>query len=239
MTISRTPRHAARTPRRRTALAFVGVAAGAALALAAPLAASAHVHVDPATAPAGASQTLTFSFSHGCDGSPTTALVIDIPDGVATTTPVVQGGWTIQRELGADEQPTRVTFTSDAPVESGLQASVALVVAFSKDAANSTAAFPVTQECVDGSTAWTQIAAAGEDPESLDAPAPTVAVGDAVATDDDGHAATTDHAAADGASSHESTEAAGDPVARLIAGGALAVAVGALVVVLVRGRRRA
>ena len=50
-------------------------------ALGAPLAASAHVHVNPGTASAGGTETLTFSFSHGCDGSPTTALAIDIPDG--------------------------------------------------------------------------------------------------------------------------------------------------------------
>ncbi|WP_345802035.1 DUF1775 domain-containing protein [Microbacterium sp. AZCO] len=237
MTTSRTPRR--HTPRRRTVLTLAGVAAGAALALAAPLAASAHVHVDPATAPAGANETLTFSFAHGCDGSPTTALVIDIPDGVATTAPVVEGGWTIQRDLGADDQPTRVTFTSDQPIESGLQASVSLVVAFSEEAPNTTAVFPITQECVDGSTAWTQVAAAGEDPESLDSPAPTVAVGDAVATEDDGDpVAAADAAAASDASSAASSGAA-DSVARLLAGGALAVAVATLVVVLARGRRKA
>ena len=98
--------------RRRGVLTLAGVTAGAILAIAAPLAASAHVHVDPDEASAGATSTLTFAFSHGCDESPTTALVIDIPDGVGNATPVVQGGWTIARELGTDGVPTQVTFTS-------------------------------------------------------------------------------------------------------------------------------
>ena len=54
--------------------------------------------------------------------------MIDIPDGVGNATPVVQGGWTITRELGADGVPTQVTYTSDAPIESGLKATVSLDV---------------------------------------------------------------------------------------------------------------
>jgi len=231
------------TPR-RIALLTGGALAGLALALAAPLAASAHVHVDPSTASAGASQNLAFTFSHGCDGSPTSAVVIDIPEGVAATTPVAQGGWTIARELGADEQPTRVTFTSDAPVESGIQASVGLVVTFSEDAADTTVAFPVTQQCVEGSTAWVEIAADGEDAESLDAPAPTVEVGavvaDGAAHGHAGSAEAADAAADDHAdAADEESTASADTVARWLAGGALALAGATLIVVLVRGRSRA
>ncbi|MEU1972348.1 DUF1775 domain-containing protein [Microbacterium sp. NPDC019599] len=236
-------------PARRLALLAGGGVAGLALAVAAPLAASAHVHVSPETAPAGASQTLAFTFSHGCDGSPTSAVVIDIPDAVAATTPVAQGGWTIARELGEDEQPTRVTFTSDTPIESGVQASVELVVTFSEGAAGTTAAFPVTQECVEGETAWVEVAADGEDPESLEAPAPVVAVGEvaadahghgssAGAADDGAHDAASD-AAADAHDDAAAPAPTADPVARWLAGGALAVAVATLVVVLARLRRKA
>ncbi|WP_243076838.1 DUF1775 domain-containing protein [Microbacterium sp. SS28] len=236
--MNRTTLPTRRTNTRRTTLALAGAAAGIALALAAPLAASAHVHVDPGTASAGASETLAFTFSHGCDGSPTTALAIGIPEEVATTTPVAQGGWTIQRELGADEQPTRVIFTSDAPVESGIQASVSLAVTFSEDAANATLAFPVTQICVDGETAWVDVAEDGADPESLEAPAPTVVVGDVVA-EGDGHGHADGAADAAAAADHDEAPApaAADPVARWLAGGALALALAALVVAVVCRRR--
>jgi len=230
----------ARSPRRTLALGAVALGAGLALALGAPLAASAHVHVDPETAAAGATETITFSFAHGCDGSPTTSLAIDIPDGVANATPVVQGGWTITRELGSNGVPTRVVYTPDTPVEDGLKASVAMDVLFAESAADSALAFPVTQTCAVGETAWTQIAADDQDPEELDAPAPVVTVG-AVA---DADAAAGHHGGGSDAAADEDTAAAAstdpaDPVARWLAAGGLVAGVAALIVVLVRGRRRA
>ncbi|WP_344686071.1 DUF1775 domain-containing protein, partial [Microbacterium terrae] len=165
----------------------LGAAAGVALAVGVPLAASAHVHVDPGTASAGSTQTLTFAFSHGCDGSPTTALAIDVPEGVANVTPIVQGGWSIARDLGSDGIATRVVFTADTPVEDGLKATVSMDALFAEDAADTDIAFPVTQLCAEGETAWTQIAEEGEDPHDLDSPAPVVAVGAAVAEDEHGH----------------------------------------------------
>ena len=228
---------------RRTRRLALGATAGLALALAAPLAASAHVHVDPGTASAGGTQTLTFSFSHGCDDSPTTSLAIDIPDGVANATPVVQGGWTISRELGTDGVPTRVVYTADTPVENGLKASVSMDVLFAEDAAGTAVAFPVTQTCVTGETAWTEIAEDGEDPHDLDAPAPVVEVGAAgdEATGDHGSGAAGDH---DGHESTDDTDASAeasapsaDPVARWLAAGGLVAGIAALVVVLVRRRK--
>lgn len=225
-------------PARRVARITLGATAGLALAVAAPLAASAHVHVDPGTVAAGSTETLTFAFSHGCDGSATTALVIDIPEGVGNATPVVQGGWTISREAGADGIPTQVTFTSDTPVEDGLKATVSMDVLFDESAAGTLLAFPVTQTCVEGETAWTQVAEDGEDPHDLDAPAPVVEVG-AVATDDE-HAEHGGDADAEAAADDATTAAAdsgADPVARWLAAGGLVAGLAALVVVLVRGRR--
>ncbi|WP_342000638.1 YcnI family protein [Microbacterium sp. LWH7-1.2] len=230
----------------RTRRVVIGVTAGLALAIGAPLAASAHVHVTPETASAGGTQTLTFSFSHGCDGSPTTALAVDIPEGVGNATPVVQGGWTITRELGPDGVPTRVVYTSDTPVEDHLKAAVSMDVLFTEGTADSTLAFPVTQTCAEGETAWTQVAEDGEDPHDLDAPAPLVAVGAMVHEADAGHGgadgsghASDDAAAADADAEAAASVSSGDPVARWLAAGGLAAGIAALVVVLVRGRRKA
>jgi len=234
-----------RSPRRALALGAVALGAGLTLALGAPLAASGHVQVDPETAAAGATETVTFSFSHGCDDSPTTALAIDIPEGIGNATPVVQGGWTITRELGSNGVPTRVVYTADSPVESGLKASVAMDVLFDESASGTTVAFPVTQTCVTGETAWTQLADEGQDPEELESPAPLVTVG-AVDADagEDHHGGATDAAAdADADADAGEDEAAAtdnaDPVARWLAAGGLVAGIAALVVVLVRGRRKA
>ena len=198
------------TPARRRARLTAGVLAGTALALAAPLAASAHVHVDPADATAGGSSVLTFSSSHGCDASPTTGFTIDIPEGVAGIAPHAQAGWTIER-VGADAGvPTQVVFTADDPIESGLLTTVSMQVTFADDLAGRTVAFPVLQECIEGSTDWAQIADDGQDPHDLDAPAPVVTVGEG--TD----AAHGDHGA--DADAHEGTSSADSTVLPIVLG---------------------
>ncbi len=233
-------------PPRRRARLFAGILAGTALAVAAPLAASAHVHVSPGTAAAGASTTLTFSFSHGCDGAPTTALVIDIPDQATAVTPVFNPGWTSEQETAADGTVSRVTLTASEPVPDGVRADVELDVVLSETAAGEDVAFPVVQECADESSAWTEIS---DDPEvELDAPAPLVTVGEASAAEDGHHgespAAEEDHSEeAHGASDQDAandaaeTHSAADPVARWLAGGALAAGLGAVFLAVWRTRR--
>ena len=61
---------------------------------AAPLA-HAHVTIDPPGAPAGAWQRLAFRVGHGCEGSATTAITVQIPDGVTGAKPMPKPGWTI------------------------------------------------------------------------------------------------------------------------------------------------
>lgn len=226
------------SPSRRRARTIAGVLAGAALVLAAPLAASAHVHVTPDASDAGSITRLAFSFSHGCEDSPTTAVKITIPQGIDGVKPVLDGAWKISRELNTDGIPSSVTFTAVTPVDSGVAASVALDVIFSSSAAHTSVAFPVLQTCETGSTDWSEVAAEGQSEDDLKAPAPVVAVGAvSTASGDHGHASTTDN---DGDADAHSAAAAGseaDPVARWLSGGALAAAVAALVVALVRRRR--
>lgn len=229
-------------PARRSRLPLIlsGTVVGAALVLAAPLAASAHVHVDPDESPAGAKTRLGFSFSHGCEDSPTTGVVFTIPDGVDGVTPVLDGAWTISRQLGDDGVPTQITYTAITPVESGTAATISLDVIFAASAANTSVAFPVRQTCVTGETDWSEVASEGQSEDDLASPAPVVAVG-AVATTGDHHAATSTgtpgaHADADG--DHAAAAPDADPVARWLSGGALVAAVAALAVALIGRRRR-
>lgn len=218
-----------RTPSARPyARVMAGLAAGALLAVGMPLAASAHVEIDPQQAPAGATTPVTFSFAHGCDGSPTRSLTITVPKGVGNVTPVVSGGWSIHRTLGANDVPTSVTFTTDTPIEQGLSASVSMNVLFDSAAQGTRVAFPVTQTCVTGATQWTQVPAAGQDAESLEHPAPAVQVGAKAAVS--GHGTT--HAAGPAASD------AADTVARWLGAGGLAAGVAALVVAVTSAVRR-
>ncbi|MGV9195052.1 DUF1775 domain-containing protein [Microbacterium sp. MC2] len=222
------------SPARRRFRVTAGLAAGAVLAVAAPLAASAHVHVSPTDSPAGTSTRLDFTFNHGCDGAATTALVFDIPEGIDAVTPVLDGAWTIDRERGADGIATEITYAATNPIDDGVSATVSLDVVFASSVAGTEVAFPVVQECATDQIAWSQIAADGEDPHDLDAPAPVVAVGEAVAAAGHGDA----HADAP-ADANADVAAGADPVARWLSGGALVAALAALGVAVFGRRRRA
>jgi uncharacterized protein YcnI len=208
-----------------------GTILAAGLVLAAPLAASAHITVTPdQTATAGGHGVLTFAFSHGCEGSPTTALRIDIPDGVASVSPTIEPGWSIDVARDTDDGlVTAVTYTADAPVESGLRAALALGVTYAEDTAGRTLAFPVVQTCEVGAVEWTETAAEGEDAESLDSPAPLVVVG--AATDaEHGHGDGEGEAAA-------STADASAPAALWLGGAGLALGAAGLITGVVALRR--
>ncbi|MDN3497502.1 YcnI family protein [Planococcus sp. APC 4015] len=213
-------------------LLLTGAAAGILLAVAAPLAASAHVTVTPDAATAGDYSVLTFAFSHGCEDSPTTSLAIDVPEGIDALAPQLEPGWTVEA-VGADAGiPTRVIYTADTPVENGFRSTVTMQVKFAEDTAGEAVAFPVVQSCVEGETDWVELAADGEDPHELDAPAPLVTVAAASAdAHGDGHSS-----AGAEATAAASTEA--DPVARWLAAGALVAGLAALAVAVLRGRTR-
>lgn len=214
---------------RRAARIGVGLALASALAVAFPLAASAHVEVSPGEAAAGSDAVLTFSFHHGCDDSPTTAIRITMPEGLDSVSPTQQAGWAIDVERNADDNLVHtVTFTADEPVPGGIRAALEVDVRFAADAGGKTLAFPVEQSCVAGSTSWSQVAEAGQDPESLDDPAPTVVVGAAAGAEGSGHGDDTGDAdAASGGASPLEIAGAVAGIAALLVGSAALVTAGA------------
>ncbi|MFS0912383.1 YcnI family protein [Microbacterium sp. 179-I 3D2 NHS] len=214
----------------RLSLAVVG---GVALALAVPTMAGAHVGVSPDQVAAGDHGVLTFSFSHGCDGSPTTALHITMPDGLASVAPTMDGDWSIDVERGDDGLVRAVTYTALAPVPNDLRGAVSMSVGLDEDTPESLA-FPVVQECVEGSTEWTQLAENGEDPHSLDAPAPVVTVTEAAA----GHGAHADAGAGEDEADAAAESAASDPLPVALGAGGLVAGIAALVVAVLAYRRR-
>ncbi|MCI1017767.1 YcnI family protein [Microbacterium sp. C5A9] len=208
-----------------------GIVGGAILALAVPAMASAHVSVTPDALAAGEHGVLTFSFAHGCDGSPTTALTIMMPDGLASVAPTMDSDWTIGIERGADGLVDTVTYTAVAPVPTDLRGAVSMSVGLD-ESTPATLAFPVIQTCAEGSTEWTQLAEDGEDPHDLESPAPVVTVG----------AAGEEHAAHTDDTSDESTAAdatAPDVLPTVLGASGLVAGVAALVVSVLAFRRRA
>ncbi|NEE03859.1 YcnI family protein [Phytoactinopolyspora halotolerans] len=178
------------TRARRTALALAGASAlvfgGAAIA-------GAHVTVSPEEASAGSYTVLTFSVPHGCDGSATTEVAIDIPDAVAGVTPTLNPNWDVEllKDDGSPaegEPASRIVYTAHEPLPDDLRDAFELSVAM-PDQAGETLAFPVIQTCEQGQTAWDEIPEDGQDPHELERPAPTVVV---VEAEDDGHGGASD-----------------------------------------------
>ena len=218
-------------------LSAAGLAGGAILALAAvPLAASAHVTVTPSSTAAGSYTVLTFALSHGCEGSPTTALTFDIPESIASVAPTLNPNWTIEK-VADGERTSQVVYTAITPVEDGYRDTIELQVALPEDAAGTTFEFPVLQTCETGETEWSEPMVEGEaEPEH---PAPSITVTEAVEGDGHGHADSTgDDAEADEHKAADAAADSSDTVARVLGIGGLAVGVVGIVLALTARRPR-
>lgn len=138
-------------------------AIGVALCIAGP--ASAHIHTSPSEVKAGTENTVGFIIEHGCEGSPTTKVELQLPDGVTGIAGVDANGFTASVDgqvvtfsggtlPDATEQAFEVTFT--APSEAG------------------TIDIPLIQTCEQGSTDWIEPEVDGQ-PEP-DHPAPQLVI---------------------------------------------------------------
>ena len=193
--------------------------AGTALALAAPLSASAHVTASASSTAAGSYSVITFSVPHGCEGSPTTAIAIEIPDDILSVTPTRNPYWTfdltkIPLDPPTEDQSERVsvvTYTAETPLPEGVRDTLELSVKLPEGEAGDVVEFPITQTCEEGETLWVGdevpsiTMTAAEEGDGHGASAPTEA-----ATDETAHAEETTATVA-------SSQPADDVLARVLA----------------------
>lgn len=218
---------------RRGAL-VAALAAG--IVLAAPAAAQAHVGVTPDTVEPGGTAELTFSFTHGCEESPTTALRITMPEGLASVSPTVDSNWKIAIERADNGLVSAVTYTAITPIPSGLQGTASMAIRLDENAEPSSLAFPVEQQCETGVNEWVDLAEEGEDPHDLESPAPVVTV----TPTDDSSADAASHAASSDADAAADAQPAGEsPVAVVLGSAGLLAGIAALVVAVLAYRRKA
>lgn len=163
--------------------------------------ASAHVTVTPDTTAAGSYAVLTFSVGHGCEGSPTTAIEIALPEQVLQVTPTLNPSWTVKKVSEQLDEPVtdahgnevtervaQVVYTARKPLADGYRDTFELSLQL-PDAEGDTLTFPVVQKCVQGETGWVETPAEGQDPEELERPAPALTV--TAADEAGGHGAET------------------------------------------------
>jgi uncharacterized protein YcnI len=182
---------------RRSRLATLAITAAAVVSLSGALPASAHVTVKPEGAAAGSYTVLRFALSHGCEGSATTEIAIQIPEEFATVAPGINQGWTVEKVMenlatpipdghGGEytERVAEVVYTAKEPLQDGYYDSFDMSVRLPEDAAGKTLYFPTIQTCEEGETAWIQIPEEGQSADDLESPAPAFAVTEADAAEE-------------------------------------------------------
>ena len=225
--------------KRRALRGSVALAAaiGCAVALAGP--AFAHVDADPLAVQAGTPATVGFPVEHGCDGSPTTGLKLQFPDGYTALKPVDKAGWT------SAVAGNVVTF-SGGPLAPTRKESFA--VSLTAPTAAATTYVPIVQTCVKGELDWITIPQDGQpEPEhpasmiKVTAGAPTAAdlaapADEAASSDAKTDEAKTSDAATSDAKTSDAKTSSSSRIGLYIGLGIGVIVVAAGVVVLMRAR---
>ncbi len=158
------------------------IATGAATMLAMP--AFSHIALEGKSAPAGSNYKAVFQVGHGCGGTATTGLSVQIPAGFQGAKPDAKAGWTVSARLGKLAHPYE---SNGKPVTEDV--TVVSWTAASKEAALRDAHFDefvlrgklpdaagplwfkVLQTCDSGSLDWSEIPATGTSTKGLKSPA--------------------------------------------------------------------
>jgi uncharacterized protein YcnI len=151
------------------------------LGMAAP--AWAHVTLDQSAGQADTYQKLAFRVGHGCDGSPTTAITVMLPESVTGAKPMPKAGWkisTVQGKLSVPQESHGKTITtavrevtwSGGPLPD--EYFDEFIVQAKLPAEPGKVYFKVVQQCVKGSVAWDEIP--GDAKVKILAPAPMLNV---------------------------------------------------------------
>ncbi|RKP47537.1 YcnI family protein [Trinickia fusca] len=168
---------------RLTLIAAITLIAGVATSLCA----HAHITAQPNEGAAGSYFETALKVPHGCDGSPTVALRVAMPDGVTSVKPQMKPGWHVDIERRPLDPPLKGEHgTTIAEVVTAVQWSgnslpdsqydTFGIVMKLPDEAGKTLYFPVVQTCESGRREWTDIPAEGQSWHAVHSPAPFVRV---------------------------------------------------------------
>ena len=147
-------------------------------------AAFAHITLETQEAPVGSTYKAILRVPHGCDGKATTAVRVQIPEGVISVKPMPKPGWTLQTKKGKYEKSYQLygKAVTDGVKEVDWSGGSLPDEFYDEFVFRGTLAadlpagqklyFPVVQECDGATTRWIEIPAAGQDEDALEDPAP-------------------------------------------------------------------
>ena len=156
----------------------------AALVAVGTAAASAHVTLETQQAPAASIYKAVFRVPHGCQGSATVKVRVQIPEGVIAVKPMPKPGWALETVKGKYEKaydyygtPTsegvrEVVWSGGRLPDEFYDEFIARVYLTGDLAADTTLYFPVVQECEQGADRWIEIPAQGKTADDYETPAP-------------------------------------------------------------------
>ncbi len=156
--------------------------------LIAPLVGTSHAHpsLERREAHVGAPYKAVMRIPHGCEGSATTRVRVQIPEGIIGVKPQPKAGWTIDTTRGAyanvypyyhgaklTEGVKEISWSGHLADEHFDEFVFSGFVAATLKAGD-TVYFPTVQECEKGSSAWTELPASGQTAHDLKQPAPAI-----------------------------------------------------------------
>jgi len=117
------------------------------------------------------------SVPHGCEGSPTTRIEIEVPESVLSVTPTRNPFYDVEANIVKLDEPVTdahgnevtertasIVYTADEPLPEGQRDTFELSFQV-PDEAGETLAFPTIQTCEQGETGWVEIPSEGQDPD--------------------------------------------------------------------------
>ena len=146
----------------------------AAIAALAATPAAAHVTLEKRQAPVGSYYKAVFAVPHGCAGSPTVKLRVQIPEGVIGIKPMPKPGWTLETVKGKyaaeydfhggklSEGVKEVVWSGGKLPDHNYDEFVISTFLTAGLKPDSTLYFPVVQECEQGISRWIDIPAEGQ-----------------------------------------------------------------------------
>jgi periplasmic copper chaperone A len=149
----------------------------AALSIAVALLASpafGHIGLEPKQATVGSSYKAVFAVPHGCAGSPTTKLRVQIPEGVIAAKPMPKPGWTVDAVNGkyaaeydfhgskVSEGVKEVVWSGGKLADDNFDEFVFSSYLTPGLKPDTTLYFPVVQECGDAAERWIEIPKEGQ-----------------------------------------------------------------------------
>jgi uncharacterized protein YcnI len=155
----------------------------AALAVGAAGAAQAHATLETTEAPVGSTYKAVLRVPHGCEGEATLKVRVQVPEGFIAVKPMPKAGWTLETVTDKYAQSydyhgtpmtegvTEIVWTGELPDAFYDEFVFRGMLADSLEPGTNFY-IPVVQECANGAERWIEVPAAGQDPDSLESPAP-------------------------------------------------------------------